>query len=71
MIRLGFNYKIKEINKEEIKNLKFKNKKINIINTDFKFKRTFDKISNKSSKYIENSFKISLEILKKIINLWV
>ena len=64
MIRLGFNYKIKEINKEEIKNLKFKNKKINIINTDFKFKRTFDKISNKSSKYIENSFKISLEILK-------
>tara|TARA_A100001035_G_C27739044_1_gene480564 strand:- start:75 stop:1061 length:987 start_codon:yes stop_codon:yes gene_type:complete len=65
MYHLGFNFKVNEINIEKIKNLKLKNKEINIINTDFKFKRAFDKISNKSSKYIENSFKISLEILKK------
>ena len=66
MFRLGFDFKINEINKEKIKNLKLKNKDVNIINTDFKFKKTFDKISNKSSTYIENSFKISLEILKNI-----
>ena len=52
MYHLGFNFKVNEINIEKIKNLKLKNKEINIINTDFKFKRAFDKISNKSSKYI-------------------
>ena len=38
---------------------------VNIINIDFDFIKTFDKISNKSNKYIENSFKKSLEIIKK------
>ena len=54
--------------KKKLKILKLKNS-INIINIDFKFKRTFDKISKNSAKYIENSFKVSLEILKKNKNL--
>ncbi len=64
MKKLGFKYKVHEIKKYKINDIKLKNNSINIINTDFKFKKTFDKISNKSSKYIENSFKISLDILK-------
>ena len=69
MLKLGFKYNI-----NEIKNIKFeksllKKNSINIINIDFKFKKTFDKISKNSAKYIENCFKVSLEILKKNKNL--
>ena len=50
----------------EIENINQAKKNIvNIINIDFDFIKTFDKISNKSNKYIENSFKKSLEIIKK------
>ena len=37
----------------EIEILNFKKKKINIINIDYKFKKTFNKISNKSNEYIK------------------
>ena len=37
---------------------------INIIDITFKHKKIFDKISDKSNKYIEDSFKKALEILK-------
>jgi len=47
----------------EIKNAK--KKLINIINVDYKFKKTFTKISNSSNNYIKKCFAISLEILKK------
>ena len=65
MINLGYKYKINEIKKNNIDYISRKNDTINIINTDFKFKKTFDKISRKSEKYIENSFKISMDILTK------
>ena len=65
MKKLGFKFKICEIKKENIYDTKLDNKAIKIIDTDFKFIKTFDKISKKSKKYIENSFKISLDILKK------
>ena len=64
MEKLGFKHKINEIQKK-IDNIQMKDGAINIINTDFKFKKVFDKISGKSKKYIENSFKISLDIIKK------
>ena len=55
-------YKI-ELNKiNEIK--KAEKKVVNIIDISFKYKKIFDKISYKSSKYIENCFKKSLEIIK-------
>ena len=41
-----------------------KKNQLNIINIDFKFKKKFDKISNKSNKYIEESFNKFFEISK-------
>ena len=56
------NYKF---NLYEIKNVdEAKRNKINIININFKFNNIFSSISKKSSKYIENSFKKSLEIIR-------
>ena len=40
-------------------------KKINLINVDFQFSKIFDKISNKSNSYINQSFNIALKILKE------
>jgi 4-hydroxythreonine-4-phosphate dehydrogenase len=40
------------------------NKKINIINVNYKFKKTFDKISDKSNSYINECFNVALKILK-------
>ena len=48
MMKLGYKYKINEIKKKNINNISLKNNTINIINTDFKFKKAFDKISRKS-----------------------
>ena len=42
--------------------------KINLINVDYKQNKLFEKISNKSNLYIEDCFKIALEILKKKIS---
>ena len=42
--------------------------KINLINVDYNQKKIFEKISNKSSLYIEDCFKIALEILKNKIS---
>ena len=65
MKKLDFNYKLNEIKKDKLNNISKKNNVINIINTDFNFKKPFDKISKNSKTYINNSFKISLKILKK------
>lgn len=39
--------------------------KINMIDVDFRHKKIFSKITDKSNKYIENSFKKALDIIKK------
>ena len=65
MKKLGFSFVINSINKD-FKNFDtLNNKKINIINVNYNFKKCFDKISVKSNKYIDETFKVSLEILKK------
>ena len=69
MKKLNYNFLINEIS--DIK--KSKEKIINIINVDFKFKETFTKITSYSNKYIEKSFSIGLKLLKfyklnKLIN---
>ena len=58
--KLGYNFKINKIDNvsEAKKGL------INLINIDFKFKKLFSKISDKSNKYIRESFNKSLEIIK-------
>ena len=65
MKKLGYSYKINLINKNIKKNKNLNNKKINLINVDFKFSETFDKISHKSSKYIQECFDIGLNLVKK------
>jgi 4-hydroxythreonine-4-phosphate dehydrogenase len=66
MKQLGFNFKVNLINISKIKDSSLSNKKINLINVNFKFKKPFDRISDKSNSYINNCFTISLNILKKI-----
>ena len=64
MLSLGYKFKFNEITLHEINNLQTYKNKINIININFKFKKIFDKISTRSSYYIKNSFKTSLNLLK-------
>ena len=62
---LGFNFKINLINENYSQINKLDNKKINIINVDYKFKKPFEKISNKSNDYITKSFELALRMIKK------
>ena len=39
MVKLGYKYKINEVKKNNINDITRKNNTINIINTDFKFKK--------------------------------
>ena len=64
MKKLGFNFKINDVDKK-IKNFsKLDNSKINLINVDYEFKKCFEKITNKSNKYIDETFKVALNIIK-------
>ncbi len=61
MKKLKYKLDLNEIS--EIKEAK-KNK-INIINVNYKFNKTFGKISNQSNEYIKKCFDISLKIIRK------
>ena len=63
MKKLGFIFKINTIKKTFSKFNKLNNKKINLINIDYKFDNCFEKISNKSNDYIKKSFNIALKIM--------
>ena len=62
---LKYFIEIKKIELSDVKNIKFNRKKIYIINVDYKFKKAFDKISDRSSSYINNCFDIALKLCKK------
>jgi 4-hydroxythreonine-4-phosphate dehydrogenase len=64
MKKLNYNYKIKLLDPKKISSIKISNKQINLINVNFDFKKTFDKITNKSKNYIEKCFKIALKLMK-------
>ena len=64
MKKLNFKKKIKILKIENIKKFKLNNKTINLINVDYNQKKAFEKISSKSSFYIEESFKIAIRLLK-------
>ena len=73
MKRFKFNKKIKIIDPKKIANYNLNNSSINLINVDYNFKKIFEKISNKSNKYIDESFKIAFHIIdsgitNKLIN---
>ncbi len=63
--RLKFNIKLNLIDytKNNFNNLK--NDKLYIINTEYKFKKPFEKISSKSNNYISNCFKKAFFIIRK------
>jgi 4-hydroxythreonine-4-phosphate dehydrogenase len=65
MKKLGFAFKINDIDKN-LKNFsKLNNSKINLINVNYKFKNCFEKITTKSNKYINETFETALSTIKK------
>ena len=64
MRKLGFNIKINDIDQKLKDFSKLNNKKINVINVDYNFKKCFEKITSKSNNYIDKTFKIALNDLK-------
>ena len=65
MKKLGFFFEINTINQKFKKFNLLDNKKINLINVEYKFESCFEKISNKSNDYIKNSFEVALKIIKQ------
>jgi len=66
MISFKYNFKINEIIFSNINSLKIDNKKINVLNVNFKFNKTFDKISSKYNLYIKNCFDLAFKLIKKV-----
>ena len=62
---LKYSIKIQKINSFDFKKLNFNKKYINIFNVEYRFKKTFDKISNSSNKYINDCFKIAVKLLNE------
>ncbi len=62
---LKYNYKINEVLFNQILNLPKQKNQINVFNVDFKFNKTFDKISSKSNKYLDACFVSALKIMSK------
>jgi len=65
MKKLKFKKKIKLLDHSKLNECKLDNKTINLINVDYHPNQAFEKISNKSNIFIEQSFKLAFEIIKK------
>jgi len=65
MKELGFYFDVNLINLNKLKFNLLDKKKINLIDVEFKFNKAFDKISENSNMYINESFRIALKILKE------
>ena len=65
MNALGYKFKINLLDKKKINIKQIDNSKINLIDIKFNFKKTFDKISDKSNPYIEECFAVALNLLKR------
>ncbi len=64
MKKLGYKYYFREIDNKLSHKIYNKKSVINIINVDFNFKKTFDKISNKSNQYLKECFAIANKLLR-------
>ncbi len=64
MSKLNYNFDINLILENKLNFNLLNNKKINLIDVNFKFKKAFDKITSKSNSYINKSFEIALRIIK-------
>ena len=65
MLSLNYSYKINIIKFNELKKIKKNKNIINFIDVKFKYKKIFDKISFESKNYINRSFEIAIQLLKK------
>jgi 4-hydroxythreonine-4-phosphate dehydrogenase len=65
MQKLKFKKKIKLLNPSKLNEYNLDNKSINLINVDYNPDHAFEKISNKSNIFIENSFELAFKIIKK------
>jgi 4-hydroxythreonine-4-phosphate dehydrogenase len=62
---LGFDFKINDIHKEFKDFSGLNNKKINLINVDYEFKKCFEIITSRSNKYIDATFATALNFMKQ------
>ena len=65
MKKLKFSKKIRFLNVKKIKNYSLDNKVINLIDINYTQKRSFEKISNKSNKYLNKCFLIAIKLIKQ------
>jgi len=65
MKKLGFAFKINDLDKKLKDFSKLNNSKINLINVDYDFKKCFEQITNKSNQYIDETFKTALDFIKQ------
>ena len=65
MKKFKFKKKIKILNPDKMNYQKLNNKFINLININFNQKKTFEKITKKSNKYIKECFAMAFYILRK------
>ena len=65
MKKMMFKKKIKILNPLLLDQYKLDNQSINLIDVEYKPKKAFEKITKKSNKFIENSFKLAFKIIKQ------
>ncbi len=65
MRKLKYSFKIKLFDNKFTNLNTLSNKNINLININFKYNKTFDKISTKSNKYIAQCFNLGLKLMKE------
>ena len=65
MKKLKFSKKIKILDIKKIENYSLNNKVINLIDVKYSQEKPFEKISKKSNMYINKSFSIAVELIKK------
>ena len=65
MKKLKFKKKIKLLDPSKLKKYKLNNETINLINVDYDPDHAFEKITNKSNIFIENSFKLAFKLINK------
>ena len=65
MKKLGFTFKINDIDKKIRDFSKLNNSRINLINVNYDFKKCFDKITSKSNKYIDETFETALNVMRQ------
>jgi len=65
MKKLAFAFKINNIDRKIKDFSQLNNRKINLINVDYDFKKCFEKITNKSNNYINKTFETALSVIRK------